>query len=58
MRISIIGSGYVGTTIAACFADMGHDVVNIDIDEEIVAAITDGQSPMDNHRSTNRGWKI
>ena len=46
MRISIIGSGYVGTTIAACFVDLGHEVVNVDIDEEIVKAINDGQSPI------------
>ncbi|MFQ3477348.1 UDP-glucose/GDP-mannose dehydrogenase family protein [Halonotius sp. F2-221B] len=46
MRISIIGSGYVGTTIAACFADLGHEVVNVDIDEEIVSAINSGESPI------------
>jgi UDPglucose 6-dehydrogenase len=46
MRLSIIGSGYVGTTIAACFADLGHDVVNIDIDEDVVAAINDGRAPI------------
>ncbi|WP_435118877.1 UDP-glucose 6-dehydrogenase AglM [Halolamina sp. C58] len=46
MRVSIVGSGYVGTTIAACFADMGHDVVNVDIDEETVDAINDGRSPI------------
>ena len=46
MEISIIGSGYVGTTIAACFADLGHEVVNVDIDEEIVAAINRGESPI------------
>ncbi|WP_396612626.1 UDP-glucose 6-dehydrogenase AglM [Haloferax sp. S1W] len=46
MKLSIIGSGYVGTTIAACFADLGHDVVNVDIDEDIVNALNDGQSPI------------
>lgn len=34
MKISIVGSGYVGTTIAGCFADLGHSVVNVDIDVE------------------------
>ena len=46
MRISIVGSGYVGTTIAACFAEVGHDVVNVDIDEEIVASLNDGEAPI------------
>jgi UDPglucose 6-dehydrogenase len=46
MRISIVGSGYVGTTIAACFADVGHDVVNVDIDEGIVASLNDGRPPI------------
>ena len=46
MRISIVGSGYVGTTIAACFADVGHNVVNVDIDEETVASLNDGRAPI------------
>jgi UDPglucose 6-dehydrogenase len=46
MHISIVGSGYVGTTVAACLADLGHDVTAIDIDEEIVAAINDGETPI------------
>ncbi|QIB74239.1 UDP-glucose/GDP-mannose dehydrogenase family protein [Halogeometricum borinquense] len=46
MEISIIGSGYVGTTIAACFADVGHNVVNVDIDEEIVETLNSGNSPI------------
>jgi len=46
MHLSVVGSGYVGTTIAACFADLGHDVVNIDIDEEIVAAINNAEAPI------------
>ncbi|WP_121743578.1 UDP-glucose 6-dehydrogenase AglM [Natronorubrum halophilum] len=46
MHITVIGSGYVGTTIAACFAELGHDVTAIDIDEEIVAALNDGRAPI------------
>jgi len=46
MRISVIGSGYVGTTVAACLADAGHEVVNIDIDEETVASINEGVAPI------------
>jgi UDPglucose 6-dehydrogenase len=46
MHLSIVGSGYVGTTVAACFADLGHDVVNIDIDESVVETITAGDAPI------------
>jgi UDPglucose 6-dehydrogenase len=43
MKISVIGSGYVGTTLAACLADLGHDVVNVDIDESIVDRLNAGE---------------
>ncbi|SFR47257.1 UDP-glucose 6-dehydrogenase AglM [Halorubrum sodomense] len=46
MDLSIVGSGYVGTTVAACFADLGHDVVNVDIDESVVDAINAGDAPI------------
>ena len=46
MNISIVGSGYVGTTVAACFADLGHDVVNVDIDQSIVDTINAGEPPI------------
>ncbi|WP_227134380.1 UDP-glucose 6-dehydrogenase AglM [Halorubellus salinus] len=46
MKVSVVGSGYVGTTIAACLADLGHDVVAVDIDQGIVDAINAGDSPI------------
>jgi len=46
MYLSVIGSGYVGTTIATCFADLGHEVINIDIDEDIVETINSGTPPI------------
>jgi UDPglucose 6-dehydrogenase len=46
VNISIVGSGYVGTTIAACFADLGHTVVNVDIDADVVDSINDGEAPI------------
>ena len=46
MNVSIVGSGYVGTTVAACLADLGHDVTTIDIDEGVVDAINRGEAPI------------
>ena len=33
MRISVIGCGYLGAVHAACMAELGHDVVGLDVDE-------------------------
>mgnify|MGYP006288174237 CR=1 FL=1 len=46
MKLSVIGSGYVGTTIAGCFAELGHEVVNVDIDEAVVDAVNRGEPPI------------
>ena len=46
MHITVIGSGYVGTTISACFAEMGHTVTAIDIDQEIVDTVNAGEAPI------------
>jgi UDPglucose 6-dehydrogenase len=44
VQVSIVGSGYVGTTMAGCLADMAHDVVAIDVDEAVVEAMNDGRT--------------
>ena len=49
MKISVIGTGYVGLVCAAGFADKGHDVVCVDIDEDKVRMINDGQLPINEH---------
>jgi hypothetical protein len=41
MNVNIVGSRYVGKTIAACITDTDHGVTNVDIDEDIVAAINE-----------------
>jgi nucleoside-diphosphate-sugar epimerase len=33
--------GYVGTTVAACFADRGHDAVNVDVSRRVVPYTTE-----------------
>jgi UDPglucose 6-dehydrogenase len=46
MRITIVGSGYVGLVSAACFAEIGHDVVSLDSDREKIAALERGETPI------------
>ena len=46
MRIAVVGSGYVGLVAGACFADMGHDVVVVDNDQNKLAALKNGQVPI------------
>jgi UDPglucose 6-dehydrogenase len=46
MKIGIVGSGYVGTTVAACLADFGHEVINVDVDESVVRRLNEGESPI------------
>ncbi|HEY3274024.1 MAG TPA: UDP-glucose/GDP-mannose dehydrogenase family protein [Methanocella sp.] len=46
MRISIIGTGYVGTVTGTCFAHMGHEVTCVDVDPERVKKINAGVPPI------------
>ncbi|MEN7341934.1 MAG: UDP-glucose/GDP-mannose dehydrogenase family protein [Pseudomonadota bacterium] len=46
MKITIFGSGYVGLVTGACMAEMGNDVVCVDIDAEKVARLNDGEVPI------------
>ena len=40
MDLAIVGSGYVGLVTGACFADVGHNVICIDVDEQKIARLT------------------
>lgn len=46
MRITVFGSGYVGLVTSACFADVGHSVVCIDIDEKKIEGLKKGVVPI------------
>ncbi len=46
MRISLIGTGYVGTVSGACFAELGHEVICVDVDNSKVDMINRGEAPI------------
>lgn len=46
MNISIIGCGYVGLVTGTCFAELGHNVLGIDNDEQKVACLKAMKSPI------------
>jgi UDPglucose 6-dehydrogenase len=46
MRIAMIGSGYVGLVSGACFADFGHEVVCVDLDETKIEKLRQGVIPI------------
>ncbi|HTV60707.1 MAG TPA: UDP-glucose/GDP-mannose dehydrogenase family protein [Verrucomicrobiae bacterium] len=46
MRIAVVGSGYVGLVSAACFAEIGHEVISVDNDENKIAALQRGEVPI------------
>ncbi|WP_377271041.1 UDP-glucose dehydrogenase family protein [Peterkaempfera sp. SMS 1(5)a] len=45
-RITVIGTGYLGATHAACMAELGFEVLGLDIDPDKVATLTAGRVPM------------
>src|SRR3954453_1901681 len=44
-RISVIGTGYLGATHAACLAELGFEVVGVDVDPLKVEALSSGRLP-------------
>lgn len=44
-RITVIGTGYLGATHAACMAELGYEVLGMDVDAEKIAALTAGAVP-------------
>jgi UDPglucose 6-dehydrogenase len=45
LRISVLGTGYLGATHAACMAELGFEVLGMDVVEEKVAALSEGRVP-------------
>lgn len=46
MKLSVIGTGYVGLVAAVCFADLGNDVIGVDRDAERIRLLDAGRSPI------------
>lgn len=45
MKVVVIGTGYVGLVAGACFAESGHHVVCVDVDERKLSRLKEGQVP-------------
>ena len=46
MKLAVAGTGYVGLVAGVCFAEMGHNVTCVDVDEKKVALMQSGVSPI------------
>ena len=44
-RIAVFGTGYLGATHAACMAEIGHDVLGVDVDAGKLAKLGAGEAP-------------
>ncbi|WBB59585.1 UDP-glucose/GDP-mannose dehydrogenase family protein [Streptomyces sp. WMMC500] len=45
MRLTVIGTGYLGAVHAACMAEIGHEVLGVDVDAGKVRALAEGRPP-------------
>ena len=46
MKVSIFGTGYVGLVTGACLAEVGHDVVCVDVDRDKIDRLNNGELPI------------
>ena len=46
MKLAVAGTGYVGLVAGVCFAEVGHEVVCVDVDEAKIEVLRSGRSPI------------
>jgi UDPglucose 6-dehydrogenase len=46
MKVCVIGTGYVGLVTGVCLAEIGHNVICVDIDEQKIKMLLNGKSPI------------
>jgi len=46
MKLTVVGTGYVGLVTGACFAEMGNDVLCVDVDSAKIARLAQGELPI------------
>ncbi|MGM0501993.1 MAG: UDP-glucose dehydrogenase family protein [Bacillota bacterium] len=46
MKLTVVGTGYVGLVSGACFAELGNDVICVDIDQEKIEGLRNGVMPI------------
>ncbi|WP_123041933.1 UDP-glucose dehydrogenase family protein [Cohnella candidum] len=63
MKIAVVGAGYVGLVTGVCFSSLGNEVVCVDKDEEKIARLRGGESPIHEpgltdliRRNAGAGW--
>ncbi|AZA13233.1 UDP-glucose dehydrogenase family protein [Corynebacterium choanae] len=45
MKLTVIGTGYLGATHAACMAELGHEVLGVDVDPVKIDQLSSGETP-------------
>lgn len=46
MRVCVQGLWHLGSVTAACLASVGHEVVGLDFDQEVIASLSEGKAPL------------
>ena len=46
MKITVVGTGYVGLVVGTCFAESGNDVICVDVNEQKLKTLRKGESPI------------